>query len=76
MFWVKMYQNSVKMIKKRNFCFALSVLCFALLGHRIHEMSGDTSSAEQMFIMTTHIGVFNNIITNTTMKAWADWMLK
>ena len=35
MFWVKMYQNSVKMIKKRNFCFALSVLCFALLGHRL-----------------------------------------
>jgi hypothetical protein len=34
MFWVKMYQNSVKMIKKRNFCFALFVLCFALLGHR------------------------------------------
>ena len=43
MFWVKMYQNSVKMIKKRNFCFALSVLCFALLGHRMQEKANQVN---------------------------------
>ncbi len=39
-------------------------------------MSGDTSSTEQMFIMTTHDGIFENIRTNNTVKTLANNMFK
>jgi hypothetical protein len=42
---------------------------------KVHEMSGDTSSAEDVFIMT-HGCIFDDIGANTTVQILADSMLK
>ena len=42
---------------------------------RIHEMSGDTGSAKYVFIMA-HDWIFDDIGTNTTVKARTNGILK
>ncbi len=39
-------------------------------------MSGDTSSTEQMFILRTHDGIFDNVGTNNTVQSLADNLFK
>ena len=62
MFWVKMYQNSVKMIKKRNFCFALFVLCFALLGHRKYNLKPTGAQLKSVTVPRFKIFLNNSYI--------------
>ena len=42
---------------------------------KVHEMSGDTSSAEDVFIMT-HGCIFDDIGANTTVKTRTNGILK
>ena len=43
---------------------------------KVHEMSGDTSSTEQVFITLTHDRVFDNVGTNNTVQSLAENMFK
>jgi hypothetical protein len=69
MFWVKMYQNSVKMIKKRNFCL-LCLICVLHFWVTVHKPAMQLAT---ICMLKEKLWFCQTIPCNYKLECWLQW---